>query len=77
MRVRFRVNLGTIDARKFDLDYQKCTAGAEVDMPHGTAKTLVALGIAEDMPQPERPTIAAAKSTPEVKGVKETERSSK
>lgn len=32
MRVRFRTNLGSVDARKYELDHTKCGKGEEIDV---------------------------------------------
>jgi hypothetical protein len=47
MFVRFRVNLGSIDAAKLKLDHKQCQLGAEVDVPDAAAEWLCKKGIAE------------------------------
>jgi hypothetical protein len=53
MNVKFRTNLGSIDASAInlkygaDVDYRECTVDAVVNVTEGAAKVLVERGIAE------------------------------
>lgn len=48
MRMRFRVNLGSVDAAKLGLDYTKCSRDSEVDVSNEKAVAfLTERGIAE------------------------------
>ena len=57
IKVCFRVNLGSMDADRLDLDFRKCTAGAVVSIPETVAKVLESAGIIEPVawpaPQPK------------------------
>lgn len=46
MQVRFRVNLGTVDAGAAGLDAKKCQAGMECEVPDAAGEWLVKKGIA-------------------------------
>jgi hypothetical protein len=47
MKVVFKVNLGSIDAKSLGLDYTKCMVGKTCDVINSVADNLVARGIAE------------------------------
>jgi len=47
MLVRFKVNLGSVDARHHNLDFAKCCEGMICDVPEKTGQWLVAKNIAE------------------------------
>lgn len=46
MLVKFKVNLGSLDAERQRLDFRKCVKGAEVECSDDAAAWLVAKGIA-------------------------------
>lgn len=46
MKVTFRTNLGSVDAKALNLDHKKCTAGATLDVDKGIAEKLIERGIA-------------------------------
>lgn len=52
MRVKFKTNLGGIDATAIYLDYSKCCIGMEVDVSDAIGKSLVDRGVAETVDQP-------------------------
>lgn len=71
MRVLFKVNLGSLDAARFQLDFTKCQTGMEVNVKDEAGAWLVSRGIAVEVPQPVRgisapPAIAEA-SKPTIK----------
>lgn len=74
MVVRFRVNLGSMDAEKLQLDYRECQLGMELKVTQDTAEWLVSREIAEpkDIEAPAAATkvIQAVPKAPEVKAVK-------
>lgn len=47
MLVHFRLNLGSIDARRLHLDREKCTEGATADVSEEVAQELQRLWVAE------------------------------
>lgn len=47
MKVVFRTNLGSVDAKKFDLDHTKCTVGKSVDVHKDVADELLKMGVVE------------------------------
>lgn len=47
MKVKMRVNLGSVTAAEMKLDYKECTEGQIIDVDSGTAERLVAAGLAE------------------------------
>lgn len=47
MKVRFRVNLGSMDATALSLDWTKCRSGEELDVNKETGELLCSKGIAE------------------------------
>lgn len=47
MKARFRVNLGSMDASKYGLDFRKCTAGAEVEIGEVAYSALGKAGVVE------------------------------
>lgn len=49
MLVRLRTNLGSIDAAKLKLDWQKCGRGAEVEVSEDVGATLIKRNIAEEV----------------------------
>lgn len=46
-KVRFRTNLGSIDAAKFGLDFRKCTIDAEAEVGETAAEALSKSGVVE------------------------------
>lgn len=46
MKVTFRVNLGSVDAKPLSLDHSKCKMGDTVDVDKQTAELLLKSGIA-------------------------------
>lgn len=67
MLVRFKVNLGSGDASRLGLDFQKCKTGMELNCGNDVGGWLVAKKLATEVRQPEAigaakaPTIADAK----------------
>jgi hypothetical protein len=61
VRVRFKVNLGSKDARSIGVDYRQCCEGATVDVPAKAGEWLCKHGIAtkEPEPEPEPPKVQA------------------
>lgn len=54
MLVQFRVNLGSVDAAKLDLDHKQCLEGSTVTASEIAGRWLVERGIAADVtPAPE------------------------
>lgn len=49
MIVKFKVNLGSIDAKALDLDFKKCLVGESVECEERAGKWLVNRGIAVDV----------------------------
>lgn len=47
MKVTFRTNLGSIDAKPLELDHTKCTVGRTIDVKKEVGEELVKRGIAE------------------------------
>lgn len=68
MKVRFRTNLGSIDAGRIGVDYKRCTYRAEVDVSDDAGKWLVANGIADSL---EKPVIVAVGKPAEIQAVPE------
>lgn len=62
MKVRLRVNLGSMDASSHGLDHEKCQAGMEPDVDDAQGKWLVESGIAEEICGVAKP--AAIKGVP-------------
>lgn len=46
MKVKFRTNVGSRDAAKFDLDFRLCQYGAEVELDDEVAEKVVDCGLA-------------------------------
>lgn len=75
MKVTFRTNLGSIDAKALNLDHKKCQAGASLDVDKEVGEKLIATGVAvaaEDAK--DDPIVQSAQGVPdvpepEVKGV--------
>lgn len=65
MRVKFRVNLGSTDASRVNLDFRDCVRDAECEVPDRAGQWLVSKGIATDVSE------AGAESGPpaEINGV--------
>lgn len=61
MLVKFRVNLGSIDAAKYQLDHTACREGCEVEVGDDAAKWLASRGIVEPLPE-AKPVVGVAKS---------------
>ena len=74
MVVRFRVNLGSMDAEKLQLNCRECQLGMELKVTKDTAEWLVSRGIAEptdiDAPTAPAKVIQAVPKAAEVKAVK-------
>lgn len=51
MKVRFRTNLGSIDAADLGLDHRECQYGKAVNVADEAAEILIARGIAEPAEQ--------------------------
>lgn len=70
MLVRFKVNLGSLDAEPLGLDFHKCQEGMEVECSDKSAAWLLAKNIAEEVKVLKGvsapPSIASAKS-PDIK----------
>lgn len=62
MKVRFKTNLGTMDAKALDLDHSKCCDKCVCDVPEAVGDHLVKRGIAEVVP----PAIKAVPPAPEI-----------
>jgi len=67
MLVRFRVNLGSHDARRHGLDFSRCCKGVECDVADRSGQWLVSRGIAVEVPKvvkgiPDQPSLVAAES---------------
>src|SRR5689334_25154609 len=45
-KVTFRTNLGSIDAKRLDLDHRKCQVGETLDVDKGVAEELAKMGVA-------------------------------
>lgn len=60
MLVKFKVNLGSSDAKPLELDYSRCTAGETVDCSDQAGQWLVAKGIAADVTPPKPKTVPVA-----------------
>ena len=65
MKVQFRSNLGSVDAKTFGLDHKDCTAEAIVDVPNDVGEKLIDGGFAANADK-----LKAPAKTPEVTGVK-------
>jgi hypothetical protein len=67
MRVKFRTNLGSRDAKDLDLDHAECVADAVVDVSDEAAESLISSGVAvaADLKA------AAAKAAPKPESVAE------
>ena len=53
MRVIFKVNLGSLDAARFQLDFTKCQTGMELEVKDEAGEWLVSRGMATKVaPQP-------------------------
>lgn len=73
MKVEMKVNLGSRDAARFQLDCTKCTEGAVVDMSDDAGNWLIGNGWAlpqsiEAVPPAQSP----PKPTPPLKGIRES-----
>ncbi len=56
MLVKFKANLGSMDADRFGIDFKVCLVDAEVAVNDGAGKWLVATGVATDItPKPPEP----------------------
>lgn len=54
VKVRFRVNLGSMDAGRLDIEnFRECVAGAEVEIHDPAAKVLEAAGVIDVLAEPE------------------------
>lgn len=62
MRVRFKVNLGSIDAKDIGVDYRQCQLGTECDVPEKAGRWLVSKGIATE----ELPSVRAIPAAPAI-----------
>lgn len=74
MKVAFRTNLGSIDAKKLGLDHKKCQSGKSLDVTKDVAEALQKMGVA--VPEEDAtsdPLIQSARGVPdaEVTGVAE------
>lgn len=47
MKIKFRVNLGSVDAAGLKLDWSECKQGSELDVSKATGELLCERGIAE------------------------------
>lgn len=71
MQVKFRTNLGSIDAGKLKIDWTKCKLGDVLDVETSVGETLVRSGIAEEIPAKPLPEkIKAVPKAPEVGAAK-------
>lgn len=62
MLVKFKVNLGSMDAQRHRLDFRQCLEGAEVECNDEAAGWLVAKGIATEVVAVAKP--AAIQAVP-------------
>lgn len=62
MKVTFRTNLGSRDAKALGLDHTKCAAGMELDVSSDLAETLSKRGLIE-------PLVMGLAQSPAIKGV--------
>lgn len=69
--VKFRVNLGSIDAERLQLDYRECAAGMERSVEDAAAKWLEDHGIIHAVPAE---TVKAVPAEPEIQAVVEVPR---
>ncbi len=72
-----KVNLGSRDAARWELDFQKCVEGAEITVNEDAAAEMVRVGFAFVSPSsikgvPEEPTISEVKS-PSIVGDEKSE----
>lgn len=72
MRVRFKTNLGSIDARKLGLDYTKCQSGMTCEVGDEVGEKLLSGNLATRVAEtikavPDKPAIAEAES-PKIAG---------
>lgn len=61
MKVKMRVNLGSVDAKALRLEFKDCTAGKVVDVSEAIAEQMVKRGFAEFGEQKGIPATSAQK----------------
>jgi hypothetical protein len=74
MKIVFKVNLGSIDAKSLGIDHIKCMIGKTCDVSTAIAEQLITQGIAESADTPIQPAkdlqLKTVAEEPKLKGVK-------